>query len=305
MGGGICLSINKLQNIKFDSHAVATGCSLGVDSFSTIEKYTSSDCLESYRLTHLTFFNAGSYGSRNLDKARDSYNHDLEKVKEFGQEIGLPVVEVETNFALLYKDFPNYGDSGFLRNMSVILSMQKLFKNYLYASTYQANDFSHSWANYFYLVAKMLSTQNTDISISLPIQTRTDKTQMIINNPLTYKYLNVCWGYLAVDRGDMEREKIKNIYINCCRCDKCLRTLLTIDILGYKDKYSTIFDVNEYDRVKNKYLGKIIGLKDKTQFSKEISILMQKQHTHIPFQAKLYSLGYKLGLDKLLSRIRN
>lgn len=304
MGGGICLNINKLQNVKFDSHAVATGCSLGVDSFSTIEKYTSDDCPKGYKLTHLTFFNAGAYGSKNLDKARASYNHDLKLVKQFGKEMGLPVVEVETNFALLYKNFPDYGDSGFLRNMSVVLSMQRLFKRYMYASTYQVNDLSHGWGNFFYLAAKMFSTLNTDITISLPIQTRTDKTKMIVNNPLSYKYLNVCWGYQYVDYGGKAFEKAKEKYLNCCICDKCLRTMITIDILGYKSKYSQIFDLNQYEKVKNKYMGKVLALRNKEQYYKEISALLEQEHIQIPIKAKIYALAYRLGLNTIVQKLR-
>lgn len=304
MGGGISLIINDIGNYIFESNSVATGCSLGVDSFSTIEKYTSKGCPQGYKLTHLTFFNAGAYGSKNLDKARESYNHDLVFVKQFGERIGLPVIEIETNFALLYRDFPNYGDSGFLRNMSIVLSMQKFFKKYLYASTYQANDFNHGWGKYFYLAAKLFSTPNTDITITLPIQTRIDKTRMILNNPLSYEYLNVCWGYQYVDYGNKVIEKVKEKYLNCCRCDKCMRTMLTIDILGYKDKYSKIFDLEYYEKVKSKYLGKVIGLKHKEQYYKEIVDLLEQEHKLIPLKAKLYAVLYKFRFDILFKKIK-
>ena len=305
MGGGICLNINKLQNIKFDSFAIATGCSLGIDSFSTIEKYTAKDCPEGYKLTHLSFFNAGAYGSNNLDKARIAYEHDLKLVKEFGKEMGLPIIEIETNFAVLYnRILPHYGDSGYIRNMSIVLSMQKLFKRYMYASSYQVNDLKHGFGSHFYLVSQLLSTPSTNITISLPIQTRTDKTKMILDVPLSYKYLNVCWGYLNIDEGFADIEKVKEKYLNCCRCDKCLRTLLTIDIMGYKDKYANIFDVKEYERVKNRYIGKVMALKDKAQFPKEIYILMQQQHTQIPLKAREYAIGYRLGLHSLISKVK-
>lgn len=305
MGGGICLNINKLQNIKFDSFAVATGCSLGIDSFSTIEKYTAKDCSIGYKLTHLSFFNAGAYGSNNLEKARIAYEHDLKLVKEFGREMGLPVVEIETNFAVLYnKILPHYGDSGYIRNMSIVLSMQKLFKRYMYASSYQVNDLKHGFGSHFYLLSQLLSTLSTNITISLPIQTRTDKTKMILDVPLSYKYLNVCWGYLNIDEGFADIEKVKEKYLNCCRCDKCLRTLLTIDIMGYKEKYASIFDVKEYERVKNRYMGKVLALKDKAQFPKEIYLLMQQQHTHIPLKARVYMVGYRLGLHLLITKVK-
>lgn len=305
MGGGICLNINKLQDVVFDSSAVATGCSLGVDSFSTIEKYTAKDCPEGYKLTHLTFFNAGAYGSNNPVKARLAYENDLKLVREFGNEMGLPVVEIETNFALLYKLFPVYSETGFIRNMSVILSMQKLFKRYMYASTYQVNDLHHGWCNYFCLISQLLSTNNTNISVSLPIQTRTEKTKMIINNQLSYKYLNVCWGYINIDEGLKEIEKVKNAYLNCCRCDKCLRTLLTIDVLGYHKYYSNIFDVRHYEKEKSRYLGKVLAFGNKNNYYKEIVELIKEKSYLIPKKSWLYAVAYRLGIHEIIYRLRS
>lgn len=305
MGGGICLNINKLQNIIFDSFAVATGCSLGVDSFSTIEKYTAKDCPEGYKLTHLTFFNAGAYGSNNPVKARLAYEHDLKLVREFGNEMGLPVVEIETNFALLYKDFPVYSETGFIRNMSVILSMQKLFKRYMYASTYQVNDLHHGWCNYFGLVSQLLSTYNTIITISLPIQTRTDKTKMIIKTPLSYRYLNVCWGYINIDEGLKGIEKVKESFLNCCRCDKCLRTMLTIDVLGYRKYYSDIFDTQYYEKEKQRYIGKVLAFGNRNNYYKEIIDLIKQESFLIPKKSWVYAVAYRLRIHEIIYKLRS
>ena len=41
-----------------------------------------------------------------------------------------------------------------------------------------------------------------------------------------------------------------NKYLNCGMCNKCKRTLFTLDILGVLEKYENIFNLNNYYKVK-------------------------------------------------------
>lgn len=175
----------------------------------------------------------------------------------------------------------------------------------MYASTYQVNDLHHGWCNYFYLVSQLLSSPSTNITITYPIQTRTEKTKVLLNNTLSYKYLNVCWGYLRVNKGDTAMAKVKEKYINCCRCDKCLRTMLTIDIMGYKDKYRGIFDVKHYEMEKPKYIGKVIGLRNRDNYYKEISELIEQEKYPIPKKSWAYVIAYRLGFNTILVRLKS
>lgn len=51
-----------------DGDAVATGCSLGIDSLSTIYKHIAEPVSSGYKLTHLTFFNCGQLGDEGVDE---------------------------------------------------------------------------------------------------------------------------------------------------------------------------------------------------------------------------------------------
>lgn len=55
---------------------------------------------------------------------------------------------------------------------------------------------------------------------------RIDKTIYIANDPLVQKYLRVCWKNVA------------GAY-NCGECEKCLRTMTSLEILGVRNKFET------------------------------------------------------------------
>src|SRR5690606_5107020 len=48
---------------------------------------------------------------------------------------------------------------------------------------------------------------------------RMDKVRRLANEPLALKYLRVCW------------ERVDGMY-NCCRCEKCMRTMTSLELLG-------------------------------------------------------------------------
>lgn len=142
-GKEIKIHCKHLSNQNYQAKAVATGCSLGVDSFSTIIDHIGTDCSPSYRLTHFTYFNVGAHGDKNLDKVKESYDNDFKLVDAYAETKKIPVVAVESNISKLYEGF-DFNQCALIRNMSVVLSMQKLFRRYIYASSFHIRDTSFS-----------------------------------------------------------------------------------------------------------------------------------------------------------------
>ena len=60
--------------------------------------------------------------------------------------------------------------------------------------------------------------------------------------PVAKKFLNVC----TMQGGS-----------NCGHCKKCLRTALTLEILGMLKDFSGVFDLGEYERNRTQYLGEV------------------------------------------------
>lgn len=265
----------------FHSKAVGCGCSLGVDSLSAIFRYTSEECPESYRLTHLTYFNVGAMGYNDLEKAQQSYEKDLSMVKDFADTYRMPLVCIESNASLLYKDF-NFDQSGIIRNMSAVLSMQKLFRVYYYASGQPNQNFEFTktvMSHYGALLLPLLSTENTELLIADQDKSRVEKTKSLVDNPIAHHHLYVCWKELIANKYPQSKiAQIKDKYLNCTRCDKCLRTSLTFDILGKLDMFKDIFDLDHYYKVRDKYICKVLINKDNSFMYRDIALLIEKEH---------------------------
>lgn len=302
------LHAKEVEHVRYEGEAVGCGCSLGIDSFAAILQHLNNPELPGFNITHLTYFNVGAMGYKDLEKAKQSYRKDLELVKSFAQRVNLPIVELESNFSVMYSEF-DFDQSGDIRNFSAVLALQKLFGKYLYGSSYPIKDFRFEISQTGYyetLLAPLLSTDSCNIIIANPDLTRIDKTKSIVDNDLAQKTLYVCWKELLANKyPDSEIARIKDMYLNCTRCDKCLRTILAIDILGYRDKFKDIFDIEHYKKVKDKYIAKVLYGKRNNAFYKDLSELINEYHYHISAKSFLYLIIYKLKIHAVICRIKS
>lgn len=265
----INVTYNGLIENSFESTAVGCGCSLGVDSLSAIIHNLSDECPDSYRITHLTYFNVGAMGYKNLQIAKESYNKDLIFVKKYAQYKNLPLICIESNIPVYMEGF-DFDQCGLICNMGAALSLPKLFSKYLYASDYLIKEthLSSKCLGYIApLLLPLLSTNSTELVLVDTTLSRSQKTEYISDTIDAQENLYVCWKEVIVNKNpNSPISKIKDKFRNCTRCDKCLRTILTLDILGKLDKFSNLFDVRYYKEVKNKYIAKIYLYKKRIHF---------------------------------------
>jgi hypothetical protein len=71
------------------------------------------------------------------------------------------------------------------------------------------------------------------------VYTRVEKTAEVAKDPLALSLLGVC-GY-----GRREHQ-----FVNCSRCEKCLRTMVTLDLVGVDRAHASTFDWTAYDPTK-------------------------------------------------------
>jgi predicted aldo/keto reductase-like oxidoreductase len=118
----------------------------------------------------------------------------------------------------------------------------------------------------------MLSTDATKFFSSGENCSRVEKTDIVSTHPLSYEYLNVC---LAAE-------------INCSRCYKCQRTMVTLDLLGKLDLYNKVFDLNDYQTHRSKYFGLVLAGVKNDPMKREIYDAIKRENFHIPFGAYFY-----------------
>lgn len=267
--------------MNYQPTAVGCGCSLGVDSFSAMLRHMSPDCPDGFRITHLTNFNIGAYGN-DFEKGHESYLKALDFVKEFAANEGLPLVLIESNMGSFFKN-QTFNWSGPVRTMSTALSMQKLFRRYYYASGHNNADFEITdiMGHFASLVIPMCSTENIELIVADQDRSRVEKTIAIADNPLTPKYLHVCLREIRAN--NQGKEYLRDVkFRNCTRCDKCWRTIITLDILGLTEKYKNIFDVDYFYSIKDSIIEDIVMNRNNNLFKNEIYQLMLEKRYRIP-----------------------
>lgn len=265
---------SKLENTSVNiGKAVGTGFSGGVDSFCTIyDHLINPACPEHYRLTHLAFFNVGSHGELGGESARNLFHKRLGILNMFPSECGLEYIVIDSNISEILQ--MSFITTAAIRSMAPVLLLQKLFRVYYFSSAYRMDDFQMLDDNdgrYGILTLALLSTESLDLYSSGCQYTRVEKTAMISNYEPSWRYLNVC----VCDGG------------NCSVCFKCMRTLLTFDVLGTIERYSNIFDLEKYKAHKASYISHILANKH-NDLDKEIYQAMIKNGYHIPFMSRLH-----------------
>lgn len=206
-------------------NAVATGMSCGVDSFYTTSLYKSSK-FKSMNLTHLY---CGNYLYGNSGPI-------FERAASAAQDLNLPLVQTATNINEFF-GLPHLY-THFFKTMFGVLSLRKLFRVYYYSS---AEDFSgfnlrdnsiRSTADSELLLLYVFNSPDFQIITGGGGYSRFEKTRAICSFPTAQKFLNVCL--------------YPNLDVNCGKCDKCLRTLLMIDMLNSLELFKEVFNINDY-----------------------------------------------------------
>lgn len=264
--------------------AVGTGLSCGVDTFTTIRSHLADDCPADYKITHFTFFNVGSNGTLGGEKARSLFKKRLEIVKPCADELGIDLVTVDSNISEILQ--LGFYETHSFRNISACLALQKLFHVYYYSSAYSLKYFElkpGSPGHYDIFNMSMLTTENLSFFSTNPYETRVDKTRIVSQFELAEKYLNVC----IVDGG------------NCGGCEKCVRTLFTLEVMGKFDEFSSIFNLDNYYKRRQKYIAKVLALRNTDNYMQEIYDEIVKLNFKIPFYSRL-AANY-LRIRKLVS----
>lgn len=203
---------------------VATGLSNGVDSLSVVSDYAlRGDAPESLRITHLLNNNVGSHGR----DGRELWHRRAEGPRRLAAQLDLPLVLVDSNVDAHYPRI-GFSYSATLRNAAVAHLLGGGVGRLLYASS---NNFADvrvraggEISRIDTLILPLLSTSAVTLSSAGSGVTRVEKILALADRP-EMRYLDVC---IAEDPQGP---------VNCSRCTKCARTMLTLEIAGRLDEF--------------------------------------------------------------------
>lgn len=246
--------------------SAGTGFSCGVDSFATYFSHAREE--GAFELKFLTFFNVGSHGDFGGEKSRRLYEKRLKSIYKFAEKEGKEVISIDSNLSENLR--MNFQQTNTFRSVSCVLNLQKLFRNYYYASSFPIDQFNLSPVDTSYydiLNLSMLSTESTNFFSSDIFWSRIEKTNFISQFPLTYSFLDVCTNL----KGGFSTK-------NCSSCEKCLRTALTLELFGKLELYKEVFDLKLIQKNKDQYIGKLLATRNANIFNRELLDLLKNRN---------------------------
>ena len=277
------------NNENQEGQAVVTGFSAGVDSFCALHDHNFvAQSINDFKITHLLFNNVGSHNDSTGRVFRERYS----RVTIVAKEMGIPILKVDSNLSELLGSYFSFQETHTLRNCSVALSLQNRVTKYLYASGVKYENCyvgaSQDMAYNDPFSVSLFSTSKVDCISTGCQSSRVDKTKRISALSYAQKHLDVC---VQPNRALGK--------INCSSCYKCLRTMLTLDVMDKLESFSEVFDLRKYENQKAEYVSQILVLDD--AFAEEIQRLAKERSYKFPLKARILSCT-PLNLAR---RIRN
>lgn len=271
----VSIHASEVQPSNYNSTGVMTGFSAGIDSFSVLADHHYADVPDGFRLTHLVYSNVGSHVVTNSSKdARSLFKErflPLEKTAK--NNLNLPLIAIDSNLNNFYKKF-SFVQTHTARNASVALLLQQGIRRFMYASAWAyENTFIGSTYSMGYsdpVTLPMLSTETLEAVSVGGEYSRVQKTIQVAQLKDSYEVLDVCVH--------MDQSK------NCSTCQKCLRTLLTLEIGGLIDHYENAFDLYAYQKARNLYIATHI-LSRKTPLEEEIISFSKDKNFRFPLSS--------------------
>ena len=226
---------------------VATGISGRVDSSHVIAEYhLSPDVPDTLRVRQLLFFNVGSNGERNDDRARAFYSGCLQRVRLAADRVGLPQLTVDSNLADFYEKVGmNHQLTATAPSVSAALAVQARVSRYLLASgpTWARSGYGPSatmeFTDPYYL--PLCRTERFDtVSVGGELK-RGEKIERLVKHQFVRDFLRPCTSGLE----------------NCGRCGKCKGTLLPLEIIGVLPEFNRVFDLEKWASVREEYVAEV------------------------------------------------
>lgn len=265
---------------------IGTGISCGVDSLSTVyDRFICEDDPD-YKINALFFFNCGANGNFTDPFTSTAAQINCRHGATCANELGLPIIFVNTNLHQFKFTEPKETFI-FFSTFACVLALQNAVKRYYMASSYSYDEIKRcgvecechdlaGFAESFFL--PLIQTERIELILDGCQYRRIDKVIKLVDWEIARKYLHVCSSHTE----DAS---------NCGTCQKCLRTLLTLEILGKLDAFADIFDLEQYRAESFNYKVSCVMNGDKDFFCKQILDLAAEYNFPMPTRSNCYILG--------------
>ena len=267
---------------------VGTFFSGGVDSYFTFHRHTEE-------ITHLLFVNGLDSATRSLMDDSADVSEATREIERLTKELDRPLVVVDTDLRDFLDGYADYGLHYHGAALAAVCHLHEhLFGKVYIASTYPYHQLcpwgSHPLTDFAW------STERLELELDGCEASRVDKIVDLASRPDGLNHLYVCW-----------RNPLGTDYQNCGQCAKCLRTMLTLEIIGkLKDcpSFNMPLDLRAVSRAKVNSDGARYFLEDNLKLARERGQTPAVEKALAEALDGKYHKGILGGLRSLAQRIR-
>jgi hypothetical protein len=207
----------------------------GVDSFYSLKQLIDQGIRPDYLL------NVSAGGHKTLG-AQQTRTHNVGRVAD---QLDMPLLQIDTNFHDVFRMDHSYCAA--IRNISASLALYPEVSTFYYSSASNFQTASFESAQLYrglhyveqYAIPYILPPGARIIMVGLNA-TRIEKTKAIAEWPLSHANLDVCVN------ARYQAQRSPGQPLNCGKCTKCARTILTLQHFGLLDRFEAQFDLSTF-----------------------------------------------------------
>jgi len=208
--------------------AVGSSFSAGVDSAYTLWRHLpENETNPSYRISHCLMIN-GFDDDLDLDDSGRFANIE-HAVQPMMDRIGTQLIVCKTNY-MSFSDNRILKQSFAAMVTAPALVLGGRFSTFYIPASYRFDDFYRDGSHL--LLDHLIATETMETIHEGSHVKRTEKTEVISTWGETYTTLRVCGSKTGYD-------KETNSIQNCCQCEKCIRTMKTLELYGELEQYKS------------------------------------------------------------------
>ena len=223
------LSCPVLDERRDDVTLGGVGCAFsgGIDSFHTLWSHLLiNEPNPRYRISHALIIN-GFDSDSDLDDT-GSFNRIREAYEPVMKKHGVELLVSRTNILQFIDPWILKQAFGAIVTSSALV-LGRLLARFYIPSSYKFTDLGLYPEGSHLMLDGLLCTETMEIIHDGAHLTRVEKTAVVAQWPDTHARLRVCFNQTNVADGS-------NVIENCCLCEKCIRTMVTLDLFGVLGK---------------------------------------------------------------------